>query len=60
MDFLFASESPFSWNEEKELERLYTMHGGKLTLHNVVDEAPVANKAETEHIERPAAATEIV
>lgn len=49
MDFLFASRSPFAWEEEKMLEKLITEHGGKLTLHDVIpDEVPV-EKEEIEH-----------
>jgi MFS family permease len=39
MDFLFASKSPFAWEEEKMLEKLITEHGGKLTLQDVLDDS---------------------
>ena len=40
MDFLFASQRPFAWEEERELEKLYSEFGEKLTM-DVVDSAPI-------------------
>ena len=38
MDFVFASRSPFAWEEERELKKLYNMYGEKLTMDVVEGE----------------------
>ena len=43
-DFLFASRSPFAWEEEKELEKLYTVFGDRLTMEAVEEEHHRAGK----------------
>ncbi len=41
MEFLFHSESPFAWNEEKEFVKLVELHGGHYAR---ADEADAVEK----------------
>ena len=38
MEFLFHSESPFAWNEEKEFAMLVEKHGGHFARADEADE----------------------
>jgi hypothetical protein len=37
MEFLFHSDSPFAWNEEKEFENLVRLHGGHFARADMAD-----------------------
>ena len=44
IQFLFASSSPLVWSAEKEYKQLSDSHGGRLTLHDVLDDVEANGK----------------